>query len=141
MFVLGVLFLLAGVLLFIQFVWYLIISLGYRKENTARTNAYLARTEYKPKINCHDRYGNYIRCHTRAYYTYTVDSRQYTLEKGFDNTQPGNLKRKETAVYQRKHPDRAYLKRLMPPYEPFACGTNLFLAVIFVLGGISLLRH
>ena len=62
------LLLLASVLLLMQAGWALIITLGYRRENTVRVNAWMDRTKYTPKINVHDKWGRYIHCHTQVWY-------------------------------------------------------------------------
>lgn len=135
----GYLILLASGLLLIQGIWALVISLGYRKGKTARGRAWLEHTTYTPKINTHDRQGRFIRCHTEARYAYAVDGKKYTLEHGFTNAAPGDLRSCEKVVYQKNRPDRAYLANITTPTEPFECFICFFLGLIFLAGGLSIL--
>ena len=133
------LFLLLALLLLAQAIWELVISLRYRKGRALRTNAYLEKTEYTPKINCHSRTGLYVRCQTKARYVYRVEGKQYSIERVFDNVTPGELKRTVKVIYQPWHPSRAYLEKLTSPSEPVICGVCAFLCILFLFGAIGYL--
>ena len=131
--------LLLALLLLSQAIWALVISLRYRKGRALRTNAYLEKTEYTPKINCHSRTGLYVRCQTKARYVYRVEGKQYSIERVFDNVTPGELKRTVKVIYQPCHPSRAYLEKLTFPSEPVICGVCVFLCILFLFGAIGYL--
>ena len=101
--ILGWTLLLLALLLLSQAIWALVISLRYRKGRALRTNAYLAKTEYTPKINYHSRTGLYVRCQTKARYVYRVEGKQYSIERVFDNVKPGELRRTAKVIYPVQH--------------------------------------
>lgn len=137
--ILGWLFLLLALLLLAQAIWALVISLRYQKGRALRTNAYLEKTTYTPKINCRNRSGLYVRCQTKARYVYRVEGKQYSIERVFDNVKPGELRRTVKVIYQPRHPSRAYLEKLTFPTEPVICGVCAFLCILFLLGAIGYL--
>ena len=130
--------LLASVLLLIHAGWALMISLGYRKKNTVRVNAWLDRTKYTKQINVHDKWGRYIRCHTQAWYSYTVDGKKYTVDLGAVNVNPGSFGSSAKVIYQKNRPGRAYLEASFPT-EPFVCFICAFGGALFLAGGLSIL--
>ncbi len=138
--IIGTGFLLAAALLLTLAVRLFIISLGYRKGKTVRVNAWLDKTDYTPKINSHDRQGRYIRCSTNATYSYIVDGTRYSVEHSVDNAKPGDLPGKMKVVYQKEHPERAYLANFPVPIEAILCGACVLFFLVFLWTGILFIR-
>ena len=129
----------AGAALIAASVWYAVLTLGYRKSNTVRTNAFLVKTEYTPDINVHDRVGRLVRCSTRVWYSYTVGGTVYEIAQTFDNTTPQNLSNTVKVVYQAKRPKHAYIEGVTFRTEPFMLAVCSFLSACCLTLGVLLL--
>ena len=132
----GYICLAVGMLFLAAAIRYLIVCLGFRKDRVKHTGAYLERTEHEGNHRFHSRSGEFIHDITTAHYSYTVDGKKYTIERTVSNVKPHHFPPMLQVIYQPKHPDRAYLKDLTFPAEPFICGAMAFLALVFFANGI-----
>lgn len=129
----------AAFLLFLQSVWALIVSIGYKKSEIVREYAYLERTKYTPNVNTHDRRGNSVYCYTKAWYSYTADGKEYSITDVFYNTKPSELQKAVKVIYQKKRPGSGYLQKITLPHEPFECFACAFVGLLFAGGALFIL--
>ena len=71
-------------------------------------------------------------------YAYTVDGRTYLLKDGAHGKNE-NIPKTVTVIYQKKRPDRAYIKGMTVPHEPVWVMAAGILAVLFLVSGILLM--
>ena len=124
----GIIALFISGLLLLQSGWAFFVSLGYREGKVVHADAWLSPPEAEPSRPA------------RLLYTYTVDGRCYTLENNASEPateEPSNCLR---VVYQRKHPDRAYLEHTTLPTELVECAALGFIGLILLMNGIVFLR-
>ena len=107
----------------------------YRPPHSAKCRGYLRNQQYfKEKRIAKQAVKDWV----DYVYAYTVDGRTYFLKDGMHGKNE-SIPKTVTVIYQKKHPQRAYIERMTFPHEPvFAVLAGLF-AVLFLVGGILMM--
>ena len=71
-------------------------------------------------------------------YTYTVDGELYFIEDGIHGKNE-SIPKTVTVIYQKKHPERAYIERMTFPTEPVFAVLAGFFALLFLVCGVALI--
>ena len=82
--------------------------INFKECNSDRTTAWLASAKRLKPI--YTRNDGVLRNAVDAQYDYMVDGKKYTRSHRFFESGPNGVPRKGTVVYQKKHPERAYLE-------------------------------
>ena len=115
----------------------LVISLGYRKSNTAEKTAWQTQTELQHDVAMHRRLYKRV---VYTVYSYTVDGKTYTIHENIPNGSPKHVPGSKQVIYQKNRPERVYFKGFVPS-EPFLCGLAAFLSAdLFYLVFLFLFR-
>ena len=103
----------------------------YRPPHSAKCHGYLRNRQYsKEKWVVKRKVKDWV----DYAYTYTVDGELYFIEDGVPGKNE-NIPKTVTVVYQKKHPEWAYIENMTFPSEPvFAVLAGLF-ALLFLVGG------
>ena len=88
-------------------------KIGFTERFSDRTTAWLASTKRLKAI--YTRNHGVLRHAVDAKYEYTVEGKKYIRPHRFFVTMTEGVPRKAVVVYQKKHPERAYLERFDGP--------------------------
>ena len=132
----GIFFLLISAVILAVEVWLLYVSLHYRSKHCETCKGYLKQQKYtkNAKVGLHATRN--ISNLLEFEYTYRVDGQSYHIN-GSTGGKHGDLPISVDVVYQRKRPQRAYIKTyyLTFPMYPVVCVILLPFFLLFLIGG------
>lgn len=113
----------------------LIIALGYRRHLCGKCKGYLKETKQLHNVYRGGKHGRFYKNYIDYAYVYRVNGKEYFITDSKSGTK-NNLRYTVDIVYQKKHPNRAYIDGL---YFNFEASVALLLCpvwIIFIVCGI-----
>lgn len=127
--------LLIGILLLIIAFYNFIVFVGFRKNNVKKVNGYLQSTKSEKNVFKGGRNGRWHKNWVNYVYSYRVAGKKYTISGGVGGTKQ-NLNTTVKVVYQKKHPQKAYIKNLTFPMQIIYAVLVLVIALMLVIPSI-----
>ena len=135
----GYVAILIGVVIFSLDLYFLWVSLGFRKSQCGKCKGYLSNTtQYKDVIRRGGKTGRFYKRFKDYSYVYRADGKQYSVSCG-DPVTKGNLPRTVDVIYQKNHPEFSYIKDLTFPEQPIVAIMLCPLWIFLMAAGILLL--
>ena len=106
-----------GTAVFLLDLYFLFVSLGFRKNRCEKCKGYLGNTVQYKDVWRGGKTGRFYKHFVDYVYVYHVDGEQYYISDGNPGVK-GELKRVVDVIYQKKHPKFAYIKGLTFPEQP-----------------------
>ena len=127
-----------GGIIFLIDLYFLFVSLGFRKNNVKKCKGYLENT-----IQYHDvwrggKSGRFYKHFIDCTYVYRVDGKPYYISDGNPGTK-GERKRVVDVIYQKNHPEFSYMKGLTFPEQPIVAAVLCPFWVFMAIWGFSLI--
>ena len=129
-----------GLLLFLLDLYFFLVSLGFRKNRCQKCKGYLMDTTQYKDFYSGGKSGRFYKRYIDYTYVYRVDGKQYFVSDGNPGTK-GNLPRTVDVIYQKNHPEFAYIKNLTFPEQPiFAAALCPLWIMLTVCGFLLIIR-
>ena len=106
-----------GIILFLADVYFIFVSVGFRKKQCKRCRGYLVNTVQRKNHYSGGKAGRIYKNYSDYDYVYRVDGKEYHIYGGVPGVK-GNISRVVDIVYQKKNPKLAYIHRLTFPIQP-----------------------
>lgn len=120
-------------------VWMFSMHIGFRGSRAASTTGWLKASDHRKNVYSGGKAGRFYKHWTDCVYVYRVDGREYSVSVGAPGV-PGDFSGCARIVYQKKHPQRAYVASLSQPVHFAAIAiVALGFAALSVAAGLSLL--
>lgn len=129
---------LAGSILFFLEVYFIYISLGFRKNKCAICKGFLVSTKQYKNIYVGGKTGRFYKRYLDFEYEYRVNGKEYHISGSGLGTK-GNLRSAVDITYQKNNPKHAYINKLTLPIQPIVAIVLFPLWVIVVIYGISMI--
>ena len=127
-----------GIFLFLLDLYFLLISLGFRKTLCEKCKGYLTDTMQYKDVYRGGKSGRFYKRFIEYAYVYRVDGKQYSVSGGNSGTK-GNLPRTVDVIYQKNHPEFAYIKDLTFPEQPIVAAMLCPLWIMLTVCGFLLI--
>lgn len=127
--------LLIGILLLIIAFYNFIVFVGFRKNNVKNVNGYLQSTKSEKNVFKGGRNGRLHKNWVNYVYSYRVDEKSYTISGGISGTKQ-NLNTVVKVIYQKKHPEKAYIKNLTFPMQIIYAILVFVIAMMLIIPSI-----
>ena len=127
-----------GIFLFLLDLYFLLISLGFRKTLCEKCKGYLTDTMQYKDVYRGGKSGRFYKRFIEYAYVYRVDGKQYSVSGGNSGTK-GNLPRTVDVIYQKNHPEFASIKDLTFPEQPIVAAMLCPLWIMLTVCGFLLI--
>ena len=114
---LGHVALFVGMIIFLADVYFVFVSIRFRKSQCKRCRGYLVNTVQRKNHYSGGKAGRIYKNYSDYDYVYRVDGKEYHICGGVPGVK-GNISRVVDIVYQKKNPKLAYIHRLTFPIQP-----------------------
>ena len=135
---LGYVTILVGSVLFFLDVYFIYISLCFRKNKCAKCNGYLESTNQHKNRYVGGKSGRFYKHYLDYIYVYRVNGTEYRISGGVSGTK-GNLRSAVDIIYQKNNPKLAYISKLTLPIQPIIAILLFPLWAMIVICGIFLI--
>ena len=135
---LGYMAIFVGSVLFFLDVYFIYISLGFRKTKCAKCKGYLASTNQHKNHYVGGKSGRFYKHYLDYVYVYRVNGTEYHISGGISGTK-GNIRSAVDIIYQKNNPKLAYINKLTLPIQPIIAISLFPLWVMIVICGIFLI--
>ena len=126
-----------GTITLVISIWFLKITVGFRKNNTGHTSGYLENTKHSNNVYSGGKAGRWYKNWVDFCYSYTVNGKQYKIEHGLPG-KPNNLPNVVKIVYQKNKPKYSYIKELTVPIYPIIAILLGILSILYLIPGLFL---
>ena len=124
-----------GFVLLIVSIYNFYIFYGFRKDNIKKVNGYLQSTKSEKNVYKGGKVGRWHKNWVNFVYSYNVNGKIHTVSGGVSGTKQ-NLKTAVSVVYQKRHPERAYIKGLTIPMNIIYAVASLIVAIVSIVPSI-----
>ena len=127
-----------GIVFFLLDIYFVYISLGFRKNKCKKCKGYLVNTIQHKNHYVGGKTGRFYQYYLDYVYVYRVNGTEYRISGGIPGTK-GNIRSSVDIVYQKRNPKFAYISKLTLPIQPIAATALFPLWVMIVICGIFLI--
>ena len=135
---LGHVVLFVGIILSLAEIYFIFISIGFRKKQCKRCRGYLINTIQHKNHYSGGKCGRFYKSYLDYDYIYRVNGKEYHISGGVPGVK-SNISQVVDIVYQKKNPKFAYIHRFTFPIQPIIALLLFPLCVMFVICGIFLI--